>query len=93
MLVLSVVFFSCSTALHFTHKESLQQFFISLLALIPVSTVVQFAVKDITLSLQIQKRELLAGLFSGILGYCSLIVVRLEEADKEVATAPNCVLH
>jgi len=68
LLVLSIVLFSCSTALHFTHGSSLRLFFVSLLALIPVSSMVQFAVKDITLSLQIQKRELLAGLFSGILG-------------------------
>jgi cellulose synthase/poly-beta-1,6-N-acetylglucosamine synthase-like glycosyltransferase len=69
ILVLSVVLFSASTALHFTNKESLAQFFVSLLALIPVSVLVQFAAKDITLSLQQRDYEFLSGFFSGILGY------------------------
>jgi len=67
--VLSVMLFPASTALHFTHKESLAQFFVSTLALIPVSVTVQFVVKNITLNLQQRDYELLSGLFSGILGY------------------------
>jgi branched-subunit amino acid transport protein len=71
VLVLAVVLFSASTVLHFTHKESLSQFFVSLLALIPVSVMVQFAVKDIALSLQQRDYELLSEVFLGILGYYS----------------------
>jgi hypothetical protein len=67
--IVSVVLLSTTAALHFTQKGSLIEFIFGLITIIPVSALVRFVTKDITLKLQHQDHELLAGVFNGLFGY------------------------
>lgn len=67
----SALLFSLSTVLHFTQQGSLVEFLAGIMTIVPASSIIRFATKDIILKLESKEYEFLAGLLNGILGYTS----------------------
>jgi hypothetical protein len=65
---LSILFFSLSTALHFTQRASLAEFFVATITLVPVSSLSQYATQDLVIKLQRNDYELLAGVLNRVFG-------------------------
>jgi hypothetical protein len=63
------VLFSASTAFYLIQRGSLLEFVLSLLTIIPLSTLARSATQDIVLKLEAREHELLAGIVNGIFGY------------------------
>jgi hypothetical protein len=51
-------------------RGSLEEFIVSVLSLVPISSLSRSATKDIVLRLQSRDHEFLAGLTNGVFGYC-----------------------
>lgn len=65
----AIIPFSCSTALHFPQIVSFAEFFIALIAVVPLASVTRYETRALVLELQSRNCELLAGILNGILGY------------------------
>jgi Ca2+:H+ antiporter len=65
---LSILFFSLSTALHFTQRGSLAEFFVATITIVPVSSLSRYATQDLVIKLQRNDYELLAGVLNGVFG-------------------------
>jgi Ca2+/H+ antiporter len=68
-LGLSILLLTFSTVLHYLRKGSLVEFIIALLTIVPISTAVRSATRDIISELQNREHEFLGGLLNSILGY------------------------
>jgi hypothetical protein len=65
---LSILFFSLSTALHFTQRASLAEFFVATITLVLVSSLSRYATQDLVIKLQRNDYELLAGVLNRVFG-------------------------
>lgn len=65
----AIILFSCSTALHFLQIGSFAEFFIAIIAIVPLASVIRYKTRALVLELQSCNYELLAGALNGILGY------------------------
>jgi Ca2+/H+ antiporter len=65
---LSILFFSLSTALHFTQRASLAEFFVATITIVPISSLSRYATQDLVIKPQRNNYELLAGVFNGVFG-------------------------
>lgn len=67
-VVVLVLSFAASVALHFISPASIGQFAVAILAILSGSCITRAATRGIVLTLQSGDNELLAGIFNGIFG-------------------------
>lgn len=67
-LLLAIVLFSATVIIRAKARDSLAQFIVSTLTVIPLSVLVRITTEDIIVRFQSEARELAAGLASAILG-------------------------